>query len=290
MNINEKQEELIIVCGLSGAGKTSALHALEDIGYYCIDRLPIQVTPATVQTLIQRNTNKIALGVELSDEHWLQEALSYWPQVKSLVPNVRVVVLHSAPSVLIARYHESRRPHPLAHTGLTLEQAVSLEHRALRNIPRGVHQIDTSNMTSSQLRKWIQSWAKEEPLRMSVVLYSFGFKYGTPSDMELLYDARFLPNPHYEISLRHKTGNDEEVCTFFKQHPIVEKYIQDIENYVCTWYQYYAQDHRQCLHIAVGCTGGQHRSVYVVNQLKAALHNKNIPVQSRHREELRWPS
>lgn len=284
-----KKIDLIVLCGLSGAGKTVAARALEDIGYYCIDRLPATLLASTLKVLKEQGVDKIAIGLEMTDPEFVRNAQSHWDDLEKYNFSVRVMLLSCKQEVLVRRYHETRRPHPLSKLGLSTESAIALEVRNMRNVPRGTYVIDTTNMSSLALTKFVQHCVQEpEASQLTVVLQSFGFKHGVPNDMDMMFDARCLPNPYYEPTLRPFTGQDQNVMDFFAKNPIVHEFGQHIAQFLTTWRATYEADHRRCLNVGIGCTGGQHRSVFLVEMLGkcSALGN----VKMRHRDAHHWPA
>lgn len=286
-NQNPVFTELIILCGLSGAGKTVALRALEDMSYYCIDHLPASALLPTLAALKVQNVQRIAIGLELSDPEFLRNAQSHWDELTQKGFTVRVVLLTCRQEVLIRRYHETRRPHPMAKLGLSTDSAIALETRSLRNVPRGTNIVDTSDMTSLMLTKCMQQYVGESNMGMTIVLQSFGFKNGIPNDTDMIYDARCLPNPYYNIELRPFTGQDAVVIDYFAQLPIMTKFCENIADFLTAWRGVYEADHRKYLNVGIGCTGGQHRSVYLAESLSKmpALGSVHI----RHRDAHHWP-
>lgn len=280
--------ELIILCGLSGAGKTVAARALEDVGYYCIDHLPATALLPTLLVLKEQGVARIAIGLEMSDPEFLRNAQTHWDELSKRDFSSRVIVLTCRQDVLLRRYHETRRPHPLSRQGMSTESAIALELRALRNIPRGTHLVDTSEMTSLMLTKWMQQFVDESHAGLTIVLQSFGFKNGIPNDTDMMFDARCLPNPYYNTELRPFTGKDPVVVDYFLQLPIMKDFADHIAAFLTTWKGVYEADHRTYLNVGIGCTGGQHRSVYLVENLSkfAALGI----VKVRHRDAHHWPA
>lgn len=279
---------LVLLCGLSGAGKSTAVRALEDIGYYCIDHLPVTVLMSTLRALAASGLEKIAIGVELHDNEFMRQATLRWDLLSESSYSPQLLVLTASADVLLRRYRESRRPHPGLHRGFSTEQAIAWEMRFLRNIPRGAHIVDTSSMSPRELASMVQRLV--EPQRVAglkIHLQSFGFKHGVPADADLMFDARCLPNPYYDEQLRGLTGKDDAVIEFFTQHPVVHEFRERTVQFVASLRGWYASDHRQCLHVALGCTGGQHRSVYLVETM-APLLAEHGDVVVRHREEERW--
>lgn len=280
--------DLIVLCGLSGAGKTVAARALEDVGYYCIDHLPAAALLSTLLALQSQGVTRIAIGLEMSDPEFLRNAQTHWDELTAQGFLSRVIVLTCRQDVLLRRYHETRRPHPLSRQGLSTESAIALESRALRNIPRGTHIVDTSEMTSLMLTKWVQQYVDESRAGLTLVLQSFGFKNGIPNDTDMMFDARCLPNPYYNTELRSLTGQDAAVIDYFLQLPIMKDFGDHIATFLTTWKGVYEADHRKYLNVGIGCTGGQHRSVYLAETLSRIAELGNVKV--RHRDAHHWPA
>lgn len=280
--------ELIVLCGLSGAGKTVAARALEDVGYYCIDHLPAAALLATLTALQSQGVARIAIGLEMSDPEFLRNAQTHWDALTQKGFSSRVIVLTCRADVLLRRYHETRRPHPLSRQGLSTESAIALEMRAMRNLPRGTHIVDTSEMTGLMLTKWMQQYVDEAQAGLTIVLQSFGFKNGIPNDTDMMFDARCLPNPYYNTELRPFTGQDAVVIDYFAQLPIMKDFGDHIAGFLTTWKGVYEADHRKYLNVGIGCTGGQHRSVYLAETIgRVAALGK---VKVRHRDAHHWPA
>ena len=280
--------ELIVLCGLSGAGKTVAIRALEDAGYYCIDHLPTAVLLPTLAVLQNQGVSRIAIGLEMSDPEFVRNAQCHWDDLVQQGFSIRAVVLTCRADVLMRRYHETRRPHPLSKMGLSTESAIAMETRALRTLPRGIHMVDTSEMTALILTKWMQQYIDESHHGLTIVVQSFGFKHGIPNDTDMMFDARCLPNPYYDPTLRPMTGIDCRVIEYFEQQPIMADFCQGIATFLTTWRNVYEADHRKYLNVGIGCTGGQHRSVYLSEMLgKMPALGK---VHVRHRDAHHWPA
>lgn len=281
--------ELVLLCGLSGAGKTTAIRALEDIGYYCIDHLPAKVLMNTLRALAASGFDKIAVGVELYDPEFTLQAAQRWAMLVESSYTPQLLVLTASADALLQRYRESRRPHPGARLGFSTEASIAWETRFLRDIPGGAHVVDTTHTTTRDLTSIVQTLvAPQRHEGLKIHLQSFGFKHGAPGDADLMFDARCLPNPYYREHLRPMTGRDKEVIQFFDACPVVADFRNRIVDWVVSVRDLYAADHRQCLHIAVGCTGGQHRSVHLVETMAEQLRLGG-DVVVRHREAHRWP-
>lgn len=277
---------MIIVSGFSGAGKTVALHTLEDLGYYCIDNLPSRLLPALYQEHINI-TVPVAVGIDIRNQ---TDSMSELPHViealKKQAPETRVLFLTAQDSVLIKRYSETRRKHPLAEPQLTLEDAIKQEKDRLS--PLGAiadRQIDTSNLSVYDLKDEIKQWLKHnETDTPTLTIQSFGFKHGAPTDADLLFDVRFLPNPYWEAELRQYTGLSPKIEQYLQKFNEPEAFINDTVAYLAKWLPTYLKGHRSYLTIAIGCTGGKHRSVYVTEKIAKALSAEFGHINIRHRD------
>jgi RNase adapter protein RapZ len=284
--------QLIIVTGLSGSGKTIALRVLEDSGYYCIDNLPATLLPQIAQHLnsddipIANNKGKVAISID-SRSAALKALPDAIKQLKNDGVSVNLLFLDSNLETLVKRFSETRRKHPLSHKDATLAESITLEREMLSNLSSLGHHIDTSTISANTLRKHIREWVAEidghQTKEMVLLFTSFGFKHGIPLDADFVFDVRSLPNPHYDPELRPLTGKDKTIQQFLENEPAVLEMKGDIQHYLDKWLPSFDQDHRSYLTIAIGCTGGQHRSVYLVEQLSAYFkqHHKVI---IRHRE------
>lgn len=281
--------QLVIVSGLSGSGKSTALHVLEDVGYNCIDNLPVSLLPALVaQIEIHKDDqHKFAIGIDVRNA-W--QDLSIFPQMISTLKEAHlpfsVIFLDSQSSVLIQRFSETRRKHPLSDKHTNLAEAISNEQDLLEPIRDTADQIiDTSHLTLHELRDLIKERVVgRDQSTMAILFESFGFKHGIPVNADLVFDARCLPNPHWKPNLRPLTGKDKEVIDFLEEQEAVAEMYEDIERYLERWLPRYQANNRSYITIAVGCTGGQHRSVYLSERLKAHFAEKFHDVQVRHRD------
>jgi RNase adapter protein RapZ len=279
--------ELIIVTGLSGSGKSIALRVLEDSGYYCIDNLPATLLPQISHHLDATNQTKVAISIDTRSAA-LEALPNAIEMLKSGGISVQVLFLESSVETLVKRFSETRRKHPLSDADTTLAESISHERDLLAGLVGLGHHIDTSNLSANTLRSHIReliqqsSNTKEDGL---VLLFnSFGFKNGIPLDADFVFDVRSLPNPHYDPLLRPLTGKDLAIKTFLEKEPAVIEMLADIQHYVEKWLPSFVQDNRSYLTVAIGCTGGQHRSVYFVEQLSAYFKQKKQKVIIRHRE------
>jgi RNase adapter protein RapZ len=281
--------QLIIVSGLSGSGKSTALHVLEDVGYNCIDNLPVSLLPALVaQIKIHKDDqHKFAIGIDVRNA-W--QDLQIFPDMINTLKDAHlpfsVLFLDSQPSVLIQRFSETRRKHPLSDGTTNLAEAISNEQELLEPIRDTADQvIDTSHLTLHELRDLVKErLVGRSVTAMAILFESFGFKHGIPVNADLVFDARCLPNPHWKQHLRPLTGKDAEVIEFLEEQPTVLEMYQDIEHYLTRWFPRYQANNRSYITIAIGCTGGQHRSVYLSERLTHFFEQQFHDVQVRHRD------
>ena len=281
--------QLVIVSGLSGSGKSTALHVLEDVGYNCIDNLPVSLLPALVaQIEIHKDDrHKFAIGIDVRNA-W--QDLQIFPQMISTLKEAHlpftVIFLDSQSSVLIQRFSETRRKHPLSDKHTNLAEAISNEQELLEPIRDTADQIiDTSHLTLHELRDLVKERVVgRDQSSMAILFESFGFKHGIPVNADLVFDARCLPNPHWKPNLRPLTGKDKDVIDFLEEQDAVGEMYQDLENYLERWLPRYQANNRSYITIAVGCTGGQHRSVYLSERLKTHFAERFHDVQVRHRD------
>ncbi|MFT5234994.1 MAG: UPF0042 nucleotide-binding protein [Shewanella sp.] len=275
--------KLVMVSGRSGSGKSVALRVLEDLGYYCVDNLPLPLM-ATLLEQLKGSTELVAISVDVRNMHEteLEKQLSQLPEGTELVS----FFLNSSDEVLLKRYSETRRLHPLSRSKTSLKEAIDHERVLLEPVSKLVdHYIDTSNLNiydlSNRVREILLGSVDKD---LVIIFESFGFKHGMPVEADFMFDVRFLPNPHWEPELRPMTGLDEPVQLFLSQQPTVNKFIWQIDNLLETWLPQLERNNRSYLTIAIGCTGGQHRSVYVTEQLAKLFSHSKHTVQARHRE------
>lgn len=286
---------LVIVSGLSGSGKSIALSTLEDCGYYCIDNLPVRLIETFVRDTCQKNPKpyeKTAISIDCRN---LTGDVALFTQVlevlKRFAIDCQILFLSADHQTLLKRYSETRRKHPLSHatlanTGLPLAEAIEQERQLLEPIANLAHWlIDTSRSNIHQLRELVRERLGEKiGHQVSICFESFGFKYGVPLDADFVFDARCLPNPHWEPNLRSLTGRDPAVRAFLEKIPETSRYLQAIQSFLETWIPQFQKQNRSYLTIAIGCTGGQHRSVFLAEQLGKSLQQSPYPVLVRHRE------
>ena len=278
---------LIIVSGLSGSGKTVALHVLEDLGYYCIDNLPAALLKAAVEEVRSgaNSMNLLAVGV---DARTRTEDLESLPDVLRELSSqdvvTEIIFLHAAGDILRQRYGESRRRHPLAVSGSQLQDAIEKERAILAEIHNSADLIvDTSHSSVYELADVIrQRVDRRKTETLSVLIQSFGFKYGIPPDADFVFDLRSLPNPYWTIKLRGLNGLDQEVADYLDAQPKFNQMFDDIREFLERWIPHYRDAHRGYMTVAIGCTGGQHRSVRMTELLVESLRDKHDPVLVKH--------
>jgi UPF0042 nucleotide-binding protein len=275
--------ELVLISGLSGSGKYVALHLLEDAGYYCVDNLPVIMLTVLVRMLKEEKIRKVAVAIDARSGHGIE----LLPERLHLLTKDGIrhtfLFLFSNEETLLKRYSESRRRHPLAADGQSLEEAIRTERTMLEPISTLGHRIDTSGLKASALREWVRQFIETEPGQgLTLMFESFGFKHGIPLDADLVFDARCLPNPHYDPDLRPLTGKEQPVVDFLEGEAEVIHMRDDIARFVATWLPAYIRDNRNYLTVAIGCTGGQHRSVYLAEWLGREFASK-AHVLIRHR-------
>ena len=282
---------LVIISGLSGSGKTVALHTLEDEDYYCIDNMPLGLLPDFAQRVMNRTIQpyeNIAVGIDArSDARDLRRFPEIVKPLQELDISIEVIYLQAELSTLIKRFSETRRRHPLTRKGLPLAEAIEVERNLLSDIAAGSDLfIDTTFKNVHQLRELIKERIvkRENKNNLSVLFQSFGFKHGTPTDSDFVFDVRCLPNPHWEHKLRPLTGLDAEVIEFLKKHAEVGQMLNYIRDFLQNWIPKFEQQNRYYLTVSIGCTGGQHRSVYIAQQLCEDFRDKIDTVSIRHRE------
>ncbi|MFN3283965.1 MAG: RNase adapter RapZ [Pseudothermotoga sp.] len=273
--------KILVVSGLSGAGKSTAIKVLEDLGFFCIDNLPPILIKDFIALLANSSVEKIALVIDVRSAQ-LGDAVE---AVKGLIKNygssVMVIFLEASVEELLRRFATTRRRHPLEGT-LSLQQAILKEKETLEEIREISTVIDTTNLDIHSLREKISSLLKEEEQFM-IRIRSFGFKYGMPLDTDFVIDTRFLPNPFYEKELASLDGRDERIKEFFKKHDVVERFIKNAAEMIILASEGYTKEGRTTMTVSVGCTGGRHRSVYVVERLCEVLKGKFI-VHVEHRD------
>lgn len=283
------QKRLVIISGRSGSGKSTALHQLEDEGFYCIDNLPVSLLPALVEKT-SRQQYDLFLGTAVCiDARNAWKDLEGFGEIIASLPaeiDLQVLFLDAQETTLIQRFGETRRRHPLSSESVPLAEAIVRERTLLEPIASSASLVlDTSAMTIYELRDAIkQRLMGTIAGSMSIMLQSFGFKRGLPADADLVFDVRMLPNPHWVKELRMKTGLDPEVKAFLDEQPMTEELYGDIRHFLDAWLPRYKEGNRSYMTIAVGCTGGQHRSVYLASRLHEHYRDQYPGIHVRHRE------
>ncbi len=275
--------QLILISGLSGSGKSVALKTLEDSGFYCVDNLPAELLPALVSNLRESGYAQIGVSVDVRSGGSVQSLPQHMDALKYQGVDVHLLFLDSQTDTLVKRFSETRRLHPLNDGAKTLPECVAHERELLSEIASIGHRIDTSELGANALRAWVKQFIQLDRARLTLLFQSFGFKHGIPLDADLVFDVRCLPNPHYDPTLRPLTGRDAPVIQFLQNTPMVDKMYDDIRRFVSDWLPEYIADNRSYLTIGIGCTGGQHRSVYLSERL-ARHFQAQQQVLVRHRE------
>ena len=278
----------VIVTGLSGAGRSTALKNFEDLGYFCVDNLPTTLIPKFAEICLQLKDKikKVALGIDIREGDFLDDLFSSLEELGKMGFSHQILFLEASNSILVRRYSETRRKHPLDTEGRSMLEVIIKERKRLMGIKERVDKIiDTTSLTPQEFKQVIFSSFREAPEldTMNVSLVSFGYKYGIPVDADLVIDTRFLPNPHYIERLKPLTGNDPEVSRFVLKSAVTQKFLRKYFGLLKFLIPYYIKEGKSYLTIAVGCTGGRHRSVIIVNKLKKFL-DKKYPVKTQYRD------
>jgi RNase adapter protein RapZ len=273
--------QLILVSGLSGAGKSIALDVLEDGGYYCVDNLPATLLLDVAAFLAAAGHERVAISVDARST-----ALAALPesvaQLKAKGTDCRVLFLEANAQTLVRRFSETRRRHPLTVEGLALDEAIARERTLLADVGGLGHRIDTSELQPRVLRQWIRDLLGLGAGSLTLLFESFAFRDGIPLDADWVVDARMLPNPHYDPELRPLTGRDPAVCAYLDGQPLVQRLLGELRDFLGRWLPEIAKENRSYLTVAIGCTGGRHRSVYLAERLAAAFA-QDWRVLVRHR-------
>lgn len=275
--------QLVIITGLSGSGKSVALKALEDGAYYTADNLPAKLLPAMVDFLREAGYTRVAVSIDARSGDTLSELPLQLRELTSRGVDVRVLFLESKTETLLKRFSETRRRHPLSAGELTVAECIARERELLADIGGLSHHIDTSDLNPNALRSWIREFVESGHADMTLLFESFGYKHAIPLDADLVFDVRCLPNPFYDPRLRPLTGKDRAVVDFLEADANVRRMYDDIRNFIENWLPCFRADHRSYVTVAIGCTGGEHRSVYFVEALARHFRDKQR-VLVRHRE------
>lgn len=276
--------QIILISGLSGSGKSIALNVLEDAGYYCVDNLPVRLLSDLTRILLQSGNERIAVSIDVRSIGSLPQLPEHIQALRVRGMDVRLLFLEAKTDTLVKRFSETRRKHPLSDDRLTLPECIEFEREMLSEIRELAHKIDTSDLNANTLRNWVQEFIHIDRSRLTLLFQSFGFKHGLPLDSDMVFDVRCLPNPFYDLRLRPLTGKQQEVVEFLEGEESVAKMYEDIRGFVETWLPGFIRDNRNYLSISIGCTGGQHRSVYMVEKLSRHFSSLNDQVLVRHRE------
>ncbi|MEG0411670.1 MAG: RNase adapter RapZ [Comamonas sp.] len=283
--------EIVLITGMSGSGKSVALHALEDAGYYCVDNLPPELLEDFVRLQHVHHGKRVAIAIDARSATSLPDLpreLDKLERLKASGLHLHVLFLDASTSTLVRRFSETRRRHPLSKSETpdgrqALMQIIEQERELLGDLREHAYVIDTSNIRGSQLQSYVKALLKAPANQMTLVFQSFGFKHGIPVDADYVFDVRMLPNPYYDTELRPLTGKDEAVQSFLRQQPDVAAMQTHIAQFLDHWLPVLNANHRSYVTVAIGCTGGQHRSVYLVEQL-AERYQTQWSTLRRHRE------
>ena len=283
---------IILITGMSGSGKSVALHALEDAGYYCVDNLPPELLLPFVQLEQQQSASRVAIAMDVRSASSLPLVPAQLAHLRALDVNVRLMFLDATTEILVHRFSETRRRHPLSRQDgadvvrdaqRDLVEAIELERELLAELREESHVIDTSLLKNAKLQSYIKSLISAPASQLTLMFESFAFKRGIPVHADYVFDVRMLPNPHYEPALRPLTGRDAPVADWLAEHGEVDKMADQISDFLGSWLPSLNQDHRSYVTVAIGCTGGQHRSVYLVERLSERFAKSWVTLK-RHRE------
>jgi len=275
--------QLILITGMSGSGKSVALKVLEDSGYYCVDNLPAHLLPGLADFLASAGQSRVAVSVDVRSGHTLADLPTWVAELRRRSIDLRVLFLDAKTDTLVKRFSETRRRHPLSDDTRTLPECIEAERDLLAEVSAFAHHVDTSDLSPHALRAWVKDFVGLPASGLTLLFQSFAFKNGVPLDADLVFDVRCLPNPHYDPLLRPLTGLDAPVIEFLRADPMVQKMLADVWHFLDEWLPCYIRDNRSYLTVGVGCTGGRHRSVYLVEVL-APRFRSLVPVLVRHRE------
>lgn len=280
--------DIVLVTGMSGSGKSVALHALEDAGYYCVDNLPPELLTRFVALEHRHHGNRVAIAIDVRSATSLHQVPQDLALLRSEGASVQSIFLDATIDTLLRRFSETRRRHPLSNDDLqqgrrALVQMIEQERELLADLREQSHVIDTSTIRASQLQSYVKSLMPVASGQLTLVFQSFAFKRGIPMDADYVFDVRMLPNPHYEPALRDMTGMDKPVADFLAHQPEVSLMRNHIEQFLAHWLEMLDRNHRSYVTVAIGCTGGQHRSVYLVERLAEAFSDRWTALR-RHRE------
>ncbi len=279
----------VIITGMSGAGKSSALKMLEDIGYFCVDNLPIPLVKKFARLIMQGNQAKVALGLDIRSGQALKELDAVLVDMRRVGIQYEILFLDCSPEVLVKRYKETRRLHPLSGVD-RVEKGIALEQERLAFLRKKADVIiDTSHFLTRELKAQLNKIYQEDQTfsNFIVTILSFGFKYGIPVDSDLVFDVRFLPNPFYDPELKNKTGNDADVKEYVMESETAGQFLDKLEDMLLFLIPHYIEEGKNQLVISIGCTGGKHRSVTLVNELGLRLDKTEYGLKIEHRDILK---
>jgi UPF0042 nucleotide-binding protein len=275
--------DLLLIGGVSGSGKSVALAALEDSGYYAVSNLPLAQLDGLLAHLKAARIDRVAIALDVKTGSGPTGLPAAIDAARAEGWTVRFLYLDAKTDTLVKRFSETRRRHPFSSEDRTLTEAIEFERGLFADVRTTGYSFDTSELSAAALRSWIKDFISVDPSKLTLLFQSFGYKHGVPLDADLVFDVRCLPNPHYEPALAPLTGRDAPVITYLENHPEVERMYGDIYHFVASWLPDYARDNRNYLTVAIGCTGGRHRSVYLAERLAGAFGGR-YQVLTRHRE------
>jgi len=274
--------QVILITGLSGSGKSIVLNVLEDNGYYCVDNLPAEMLPQLIELLQDEEQSLVAVSIDARSGETLNDLPQHINTLKHAGIDVRAMFLEANTETLVKRYSETRRRHPLSDGVRTLSECIEIERELLDKIVELGHRMDTSDLSPNILRGWVKDFLNLDRSRITLLFESFGFKHGLPLDADYVFDVRCLPNPYYDPKLRPFTGRDDCVIEFIEEQPEAISMLTDIRDFIEKWLPCFIRDNRSYVTVAIGCTGGQHRSVYFAEKL-AERFRAEYQVLVRHR-------
>jgi len=282
-------QELVILTGMSGSGKGTALNAFEDLGFFCIDNLPVPLIEKFIQGfhVSGGEVERAAIGIDIRAGERLRDLEKILADLKDYEFRLFILYLEARDDVLVRRFSETRRPHPLAQAE-SMRKAIQIERRKLRHIRELADiTVDTSELSSHQVKSFVASRFRSHPRssRLNVHLLSFGYKYGVPLEADLLFDVRFLPNPHFVAGMRTLTGSNRKVARYLRSFPETREFVHRVREFLKYLIPFYVREGKSYLTIGVGCTGGRHRSVFIAEELAKLLKLKHAAIRVRHRDE-----
>jgi UPF0042 nucleotide-binding protein len=282
---------ILLISGISGSGKSVALNVLEDAGFYCVDNLPPSLLPELVSTLLREDIQSAAMAIDSRSAYLLTGLPDTIEKLRADGHEVKILFLTASTESLVARFSETRRSHPLSHRlqkdqamgdRLSLTECIEEEREMLATLQFLAHVVDTSSLSANTLRAWVKDVIQIEHAPLTLMFESFAFKIGVPLDTDFVFDVRMLPNPYYDLSLRALTGRDEPVVKYLNDQAMAQELYEDIRHFIEKWIPAFKHDNRSYLTIGIGCTGGQHRSVFMVEKL-AEYFKDTEQVLIRHR-------